>query len=97
MAERKITVVDTTLRDGSHAVRHSYTPEQVSDIAEGLDKCGVDMPECNVVPLGADFSKETDSYEEEPDERVRSISELGKYILMVGTLEPRKNHKLVFL
>ena len=45
MAERKITVVDTTMRDGSHAVRHSYTPDQVADIAEGLDKCGVDIIE----------------------------------------------------
>ena len=35
---RKITVVDTTLRDGSHAIRHSYTPEQVAAIAGGLDK-----------------------------------------------------------
>lgn len=45
MAERKITVVDTTMRDGSHAVRHSYNPEQVAEIAEGLDKCGVDIIE----------------------------------------------------
>ena len=29
MAERKITFVDTTMRDGSHAVRHSFTEEQV--------------------------------------------------------------------
>ena len=45
MAERKITVVDTTLRDGSHAVRHSFTPDQVKEIAGGLDKCGVDIIE----------------------------------------------------
>ena len=41
MAERKITFVDTTMRDGSHAVRHSFTKEQVSQIAARLDKCGV--------------------------------------------------------
>ena len=42
---RKITIIDTTLRDGSHAVRHSFTPEQVSEIAGGLDKAGVDIIE----------------------------------------------------
>lgn len=45
MTNRKITIVDTTLRDGSHAVRHSYSPEQVAKIAGGLDECGVDIIE----------------------------------------------------
>ena len=45
MAERKITFVDTTMRDGSHAVRHSFTEEQVSQIARRLDKCGVPLIE----------------------------------------------------
>ncbi len=42
---KKITIIDTTLRDGSHAVRHSFTKEQVSAIAGGLDKAGVDIIE----------------------------------------------------
>lgn len=42
---RKIHIVDTTLRDGSHAVSHSYTVEQVTAIASGLDKVGVDIIE----------------------------------------------------
>ena len=41
----KIRIVDTTLRDGSHALKHSLTEEQVTVIAEGLDKCGVDIIE----------------------------------------------------
>ena len=45
MAERKITFVDTTMRDGSHAVRHSFTEEKVSQIAGRLDKCGVPLIE----------------------------------------------------
>ena len=45
MAARKITFVDTTLRDGSHAVRHSFTEAQVAEIAGGLDKCGVELIE----------------------------------------------------
>ena len=42
---RKIHIVDTTLRDGSHAVSHSYTVDQVTAIAAGLDKVGVDIIE----------------------------------------------------
>lgn len=45
MEKRKITLVDTTLRDGSHAVKHSFTAEQATAIAGGLDRCGVSMIE----------------------------------------------------
>lgn len=45
MAERKITVVDTTLRDGSHAMKHSFTKDQAALIAGGLDRCGVPIIE----------------------------------------------------
>lgn len=45
MAQKKIHVVDTTMRDGSHAVRHSFTEDQVTRIAEGLDKSGVEFIE----------------------------------------------------
>lgn len=45
MSERKIKLVDTTLRDGSHAIRHSYTTDQVAKIAGGLDQCGVELIE----------------------------------------------------
>lgn len=41
----KINLVDTTLRDGSHAVAHSYTAEQVKAVAGGLDRAGVGMIE----------------------------------------------------
>lgn len=40
-----IHVIDTTLRDGSHAVSHSYSPDQVRQIASALDKSGVDIVE----------------------------------------------------
>jgi 4-hydroxy 2-oxovalerate aldolase len=41
----KIHIVDTTLRDGSHAVSHSFTAEQAGVIAGGLDRAGVDIIE----------------------------------------------------
>ena len=46
MEKKRIHIVDTTLRDGSHAVSHSFSPEQVTAIAGGLDKVGVDIIEC---------------------------------------------------
>ena len=36
-----IHIIDTTLRDGSHAVSHSYSPDQVCAIASQLDESGV--------------------------------------------------------
>ena len=42
---RKVRVVDTTLRDGSHSIAHQYTVEQVRDIAQGLDEAGVEIIE----------------------------------------------------
>lgn len=38
---KKIILVDTTMRDGSHAIRHGYTVDMVTKIAGGLDRCGV--------------------------------------------------------
>ncbi|MBP3895717.1 MAG: 4-hydroxy-2-oxovalerate aldolase, partial [Mogibacterium sp.] len=45
MKNRRVRLVDTTLRDGSHAVRHSYTEKQVAKIAKGLDQSGVELIE----------------------------------------------------
>ncbi len=42
---KKIHIVDTTMRDGSHAVGHSFTTDQVAAIAGGLDKAGVEFVE----------------------------------------------------
>lgn len=41
----KVTLVDSTLRDGSHATSHSYTVKQVEAIASGLSSAGVEIME----------------------------------------------------
>lgn len=45
MKVETVNITDTTLRDGSHAVAHSFTPEQVRSVAAGLDHAGVDVIE----------------------------------------------------
>lgn len=39
--QSKLTIVDVTLRDGSHAMKHSFTEDQVRATACGLDDAGV--------------------------------------------------------
>ncbi|ELB88199.1 4-hyroxy-2-oxovalerate/4-hydroxy-2-oxopentanoic acid aldolase, partial [Rhodococcus wratislaviensis IFP 2016] len=51
---KKITIVDTTLRDGMSSVSHRFTPQNVADIARGLDKAGVPTIEvAHGIGLGA--------------------------------------------
>lgn len=45
MGEQKIRIMDTTLRDGSHAVRHQFTKENVRQIVQALDEAGVPVIE----------------------------------------------------
>lgn len=41
MNKKKVTVVEVALRDGSHAIKHQYTVEQVREITKGLDDAHV--------------------------------------------------------
>lgn len=59
---------------------------------ELCDRLGENRKKCVVVPLGADFSVKN-SDDKIDESAIRAAQ--GKYILMVGTIEPRKNHSLV--
>lgn len=41
----RVTLVDASLRDGMHSVRHAFTPTQVAAVAAGLDRAGIDVIE----------------------------------------------------
>ena len=40
-----VRITDTTLRDGSHAMAHRFTEEQVRDTVRALDEAGVEVIE----------------------------------------------------
>jgi len=39
--KRKVAIIDTTLRDGQHAMAHQFLPEQMAAVAAALDDAGV--------------------------------------------------------
>jgi 4-hydroxy 2-oxovalerate aldolase len=45
MTQKKVRIMDTTLRDGSHAIRHQFTKEHVRNIVKALDEAGVPVIE----------------------------------------------------
>lgn len=83
--ERKIHVIDTTLRDGSHAVSHSYSPDQVRTIAGALDQSGVAMIE---VAHGDGITGSTYNY---------GFSKYPEDELIIAAAEVVKNAKLDIL
>jgi 4-hydroxy 2-oxovalerate aldolase len=44
-ASSRVRITDSTLRDGSHAIRHKFTEEQVRAVVSALDGAGVEVIE----------------------------------------------------
>ena len=82
---KRITLIDTTMRDGSHAVRHSYTEEQVAAIAGGLDRCGISMIELS---HGDGLGGSSYTY---------GFSKVSEFDLLKAASEQIKNAKLAVL
>ena len=73
------------------------TKDALADLCKSLD---IAPPPCTVVPLGADFAPKKQAADAEDEEEEKDTELLEKlvprrYLLMVGTIEPRKNHALL--
>lgn len=63
-------------------------------IDEVCDRIGHERKMIKIVPLGGNFAKKEHD-EADVSDLVKKIVQRGKYVLMVGTIEPRKNHKII--
>ncbi|AEF85149.1 4-hydroxy-2-oxovalerate aldolase [Treponema primitia ZAS-2] len=97
MANSKINIVDTTLRDGSHAVSHSFTAEQAAAVAAGLDKAGIELIEISHgdgiagSSINYGFSKVSELDLIEAAGKVVKKAKLGVLLLPgIGTIEDLK-------
>lgn len=67
----------------------------VDELKKLADRVNVSLPSCYVVPLGANFGKKEAIEDGQVSGDLVRITKSAPYILMVGTVEPRKNHKLL--
>jgi 4-hydroxy 2-oxovalerate aldolase len=92
-----VHIVDSTLRDGSHALSHQFVAEQVARVAKGLDEAGVEVIE---VSHGDGLGGSTINYgfskqpEEEWLKAASSVINKGKLAVLllpgIGTKEDLK-------
>jgi 4-hydroxy-2-oxovalerate aldolase len=98
MTDKKhIHLIDTTLRDGSHAISHKYNMEQIKEIAFGLDSSGIEYIE---VSHGDGLAASSINYgfaslsDEEMLRAAASVIKNGKLTVLsipgIGTVEDLK-------
>lgn len=89
-----MTYVGANLKYADLIITNSNTTVQALD--DLTDKLGIERKKSIVVPLSSDFTNNGSSEDrDEVDPEVKEIADKGKYLLMLGTIEPRKNHSLV--
>ncbi|WP_063002595.1 4-hydroxy-2-oxovalerate aldolase [Nocardia mikamii] len=95
---KKIAIVDTTLRDGMSSVSHQFTPQNVADIARGLDRAGVSTIEvAHGIGLGASsiqygFAAATDpDYVRAAVDAVENADIAALYVPGIATLAELQN------
>lgn len=67
----------------------------VAELEKLCGRIGCRLPQCHVVPLGADFRERQAVSDSAVDAGLVKAASEKPYLLMVGTVEPRKNHKLL--
>lgn len=94
---KKVNIVEVALRDGSHAIRHQYTKQQVIDVVKGLDEAKVPYIEVSHgdgiggSSLQYGFSKTYDIDLVKAAKKSASFSKISVLLLPgVGTLEDLK-------
>ena len=96
-SERRVTIVDTTLRDGMSSVSHQFTAQNVADIAAGLDKGGVRTIEvAHGIGLGASSLQYGFAAETDPDyvrAAVEAVTEADIAVLYVPGIATIANLK----
>lgn len=67
----------------------------VNELTKLADQINAKAPPCNVIALGADYHIEGEAAEALLPDELLEVCKGNNYLLMVGTIEPRKNHKLL--
>lgn len=73
-------------------VNAKMTEDELKKLA---DRLGINLPPCSIIPLGADFTKQETVSDSQVSKEISRLVKERPYILMVGTIEPRKNHRLI--
>lgn len=72
-------------------VNAKATQKQIMGLCEKLN---ITCPKTEVIPLGANYGSNKKSVTNSVSEKIKKAAE-KPFVLMVGTIEPRKNHKML--